>query len=112
MFRNIVVAIDGTLTARRGLEAAIAVARDSGAALHVVHVLDELVVVPMVDGSAMFAATQTDLMLKSLRELLAIRRGLARKRVQVRFFRGLVGHVLEPFVSPAFCRVYGKSGVY
>lgn len=68
MFTNIVVAIDGTPTARRGLEVAIGVARDSGATLHVVHVVDELVIVPMVDGSAMFAATQTDLMLKSLRE--------------------------------------------
>jgi nucleotide-binding universal stress UspA family protein len=67
MFKNIVVAVDGTPTARRGLEVAIGVARDGGATLHIVHVVDELVVAPMIDGSAMFAATQTDLMLKSLR---------------------------------------------
>jgi nucleotide-binding universal stress UspA family protein len=41
MFRNIVVAIDGSPTANRGLKVAVALAREQNAALHVIHVIED-----------------------------------------------------------------------
>ena len=41
MFRRILVPLDGSPTARRGLREAIGLARDQGAKLRIVHVVDE-----------------------------------------------------------------------
>ena len=68
MFRKILVAIDGTSTSRRGLAAAIALAKEQTAALYVLHVVDEMVIAPMIDGSAVGAAGYVEVMLESLRK--------------------------------------------
>jgi nucleotide-binding universal stress UspA family protein len=52
MFTRIVVAVDGTPTANRGLDTAIGVAREHGAALYVVHVIDELAMAAVMSGTA------------------------------------------------------------
>jgi nucleotide-binding universal stress UspA family protein len=41
MFRNIVVAIDGSATANRGLKVAVAMAREQKTRLHVIHVIED-----------------------------------------------------------------------
>ncbi len=43
MFKRILVAVDGSQTANRGLKTAISMAREQGAALQILHVIDERV---------------------------------------------------------------------
>ncbi|MEO8309559.1 MAG: universal stress protein [Caldimonas sp.] len=43
MYQRILVPVDGSMTSRRGLDAAIDMARLTGASLRLVHVIDELV---------------------------------------------------------------------
>ena len=66
MFRTIVVAVDGTRTSSRALAAAIGLAKDQKASLHVVHVIDELVMASMVDPSGVGVAQYVGTMLESL----------------------------------------------
>ena len=68
MFNNILVAVDGTTTSNRGLAAAAGLAKEQRATLHVVHVIDELVIAPMMDGTAVGAAEYVEAMLDSLRK--------------------------------------------
>jgi nucleotide-binding universal stress UspA family protein len=67
MFTNILVAIDGSPTAERGLRTALGLAADQHATLHVVHVIDDLAAMPAFD-SAYVPATYIDTMIDSLRE--------------------------------------------
>ena len=46
VYRKILVPVDGSPTSTRGLTEAIRLAQDQGAALRLVHVLDELIVTP------------------------------------------------------------------
>ena len=68
MFGRIVVAVDGTLTSNRGLATATGLAKDQGATLHIVHVVDELVMVPMVEGAGMLGDDYIATVVESLRE--------------------------------------------
>ena len=47
MYQRILVPIDGSPTSTRGLDEAIRLAKLTGATLHLVHVLDELVSPPV-----------------------------------------------------------------
>jgi nucleotide-binding universal stress UspA family protein len=67
MFRNILVAIDGSPTAQQGLRTALGLAADQHATLHVVHVIDDLAVMPAFDSSYV-PATYIDTMIDSLRK--------------------------------------------
>jgi nucleotide-binding universal stress UspA family protein len=49
MFRTILVAIDGTRQSNRALAAAVALAKNQDATLHILHVIDELVMTAMFD---------------------------------------------------------------
>ena len=49
MFSRIVVAVDGAATSNRALATAAALAKEQAASLHVLHVIDELVIAPMLD---------------------------------------------------------------
>ena len=68
MFSKLLVAVDGTATSNRGLAAAVGLAKEQGATLYVLHVIDELVIAPMLDGTAAGAAEYVDAMLESLRK--------------------------------------------
>lgn len=68
MFKRILVAVDGTPTANRGLVTALALAKEHNATLHVVHVIDDMVIVPMFD-TAGYVPDYVDAMVASLREI-------------------------------------------
>ena len=57
MYQRILVPIDGSATAERGLTEAIAIARASGGSIRVIHVLDELVFVSGFETGASYANT-------------------------------------------------------
>jgi nucleotide-binding universal stress UspA family protein len=50
MFKRIVVAIDGSPTAQRGLKVALDLAAEQRAVVHAVHVVDDMGIVPSLDG--------------------------------------------------------------
>jgi nucleotide-binding universal stress UspA family protein len=50
MFRNILVAVDGSATANRGLKMAIDLAADQRAVLHVLHVVENPALTPGLEG--------------------------------------------------------------
>ena len=68
MFSKILVAVDGTATSNRGLATAVGLAKEQGATLYIVHVIDELVMAPLMDGTAAGAAEYIEAMLDSLRK--------------------------------------------
>ena len=59
MFENIMVAVDGTSTAKRGLELAADLAVNQDATLHVVHVVDDAFVFPLEGGIMPASYAQT-----------------------------------------------------
>jgi nucleotide-binding universal stress UspA family protein len=79
MFRNILVAVDGSPTSIQGLRTAIELAADQRATLHVVHVVDDLAAMPSFEGSYV-PATYVDTLVDSLRQ--AGERVLARAQKQ------------------------------
>ena len=67
MFKRILVGVDGTPTSNRGLATAIGLAKEQNATLHVVHVIDDMAIMPMFD-TAGYVPAYYDAMLASLRE--------------------------------------------
>ena len=67
MFGRILVAVDGTPTSNRGLAVAARLAREQGARLYVIHVIDELVIAPTLNGTAAGATEYIEAMLDNLR---------------------------------------------
>jgi len=68
MFRRILVPIDGSPPSNRGLEQAIALAKDQKARLCLLHVVDELLMMPAFDGSMYVPASYRDDFTKAMRE--------------------------------------------
>ena len=68
MFKRILVAVDGSATAHRGLKAAVALAKDQAAALDIVHVIDEAAMIPYLGDSAYVPAEYIEAMLEDLRK--------------------------------------------
>ncbi|HTS21691.1 MAG TPA: universal stress protein [Casimicrobiaceae bacterium] len=83
MFRRILVPIDGSPTSNRGLEEAIALAKDQTARLCLVHIVDELVITQGFDGTMYVPPSYVDSFVKALsergRKLLAKAEAQARK---------------------------------
>ena len=83
MFKRILVAVDGSTTASRGLKVAIGLARDQGATLDVLHVIDNLTITPAFDGGGYIPPAYVDELIKELqdhgRKVLAKSEALARK---------------------------------
>lgn len=61
MFRKILIPIDGSDTAQRGLQEGIQLARDGGATIRLMHVVDELT---FIRGLESYAAQRVDLLAK------------------------------------------------
>jgi len=84
MFRRILVAIDGSPTSNRGLEEAIALAKNQGARLCLLHVVDELIVMPALDGAMYVPTGDMNAFTKAMRDggkkLLANAAATARRR--------------------------------
>jgi nucleotide-binding universal stress UspA family protein len=82
MFKQVLVAIDGSSTATRGLKAAIGLASDQRAALTVLHVIDNVASVAYVGDMGYIPADYVDTLLADLRangrKLLAKAEALAR----------------------------------
>lgn len=55
MFRQILVAVDGTRTSTRALGVAIGLAKEQKATLHILHVVDETVIPPDLEGSLLLS---------------------------------------------------------
>jgi nucleotide-binding universal stress UspA family protein len=82
MFRRILVPIDGSPPARRGLEEAIMLAKDQRARIGLLHVVDESIVTRTFDGTTYMPAGYIDEFMKSL--TVGGRRLLARAEAKVR----------------------------
>jgi nucleotide-binding universal stress UspA family protein len=50
MYRRILVPVDGSTTSKLGLRHALGLAKDQNARVRVLNVIDEMAVVPMIDG--------------------------------------------------------------
>lgn len=84
MFKRILVPIDGSSTSNRGLEQAIAMAKDQSARLCVFHVVDELVLNPGLEGTIYLPPSYVASVMRALRDkgqkLLAKAETRARQR--------------------------------
>jgi nucleotide-binding universal stress UspA family protein len=82
MFRNILVAVDGTSTSQRGLKVAVELALDQKATLHVVHVVDDMTFVPMEVpyAQAAYIKSMGEGLRETGRKLLAKAESFARER--------------------------------
>jgi nucleotide-binding universal stress UspA family protein len=67
MFRNVLVAIDGSAASTRALKAAVELAADQKANLTILHVIDDFAAMPMYDGSFV-PANYMDSMIEGLKE--------------------------------------------
>ena len=76
MFKRILVATDGSPTANRGLKLALSLAAERGATLHVLHVIDDVMLVQGFGGNAYVPPEYIDSLLAGLRD--AGRRIIAR----------------------------------
>jgi nucleotide-binding universal stress UspA family protein len=68
MFRRILVPIDGSPTSNKGLEEAIALAKNQAGRVCLLHVVDESIVTQGFDGTMYVPAKYVDEFLKALRE--------------------------------------------
>lgn len=68
MFKRILVPIDGSPTANRGLKVALALAKEHDATLYVLHVVEDLAVAKGFDGALYVPAQFVDTMLAGLRD--------------------------------------------
>ena len=68
MFKQVMVAVDGSPTANRGLKAAIGLASDQHASLAIVHVIDDTAGVSYVGDMGYIPANYVDSLLEDLRK--------------------------------------------
>jgi nucleotide-binding universal stress UspA family protein len=68
MFRRILVPIDGSPTSNLGLREAIKIAKDQGATLCLLHVVDEMIVTQAFDGAMYVTPAYIDEFLAALRQ--------------------------------------------
>jgi nucleotide-binding universal stress UspA family protein len=93
MFKRILIPIDGSPTANRGLKLALALAKEHDATLYVLHVVEDLAVAKGFDGALYVPAQFVDNLLAGLRdagrkvlaqaEKTAVQNGLRAKTVLV-----------------------------
>lgn len=94
MYKKILAPIDGSPTSNAGLDEAIRLAGDQGAALQLFHLVDEFIVVAGADGPALYAGE----LIESLRqegkrivdkaEATARRKGVTPESIMIESFGG------------------------
>lgn len=101
MYKRILVPVDGSATARRGLQEAIALATLTGGQLRLLHVVDELSAAMAMSGQGGVSTDLFDLLREGGQQVLADAQalaqaaGIAAERVLVEGFTGrLCDHVL------------------
>jgi nucleotide-binding universal stress UspA family protein len=82
MFRRVLVPIDGSSAAKRGLEEAIQLAKDQAARIGLLHVLDESMIVRSFDAATFMPSNYIDDLTKNLAD--AGRKLLSRAEEQAR----------------------------
>ena len=102
MYKHILVPVDGSGTARRGLEEAIALAGLTGGQLRLLHVVDELSVAMSMSGQGVVSPDLYQLLREGGEQVLADALAMAQSRkvvadtVLIEGFSGrLCDHVLE-----------------
>ena len=120
MYKRILVPIDGSPTAEAGLMEAIRLARDQGARLRLLYVVEENVLAQTagLDGSALYLGAMLDSMIAAGREILARGLALARERAveaeapdPARFFGRSADRIVEEAGQwPADLIVMGTHG--
>ncbi|MGP1683742.1 MAG: universal stress protein, partial [Giesbergeria sp.] len=78
VYRKILVPVDGSPISNRGLAEAIRLAKDQGAALRLVHVLDELMVVPGREA-VVYLGNTVDLLREAGAQVVARAQALVRE---------------------------------
>ena len=111
MFRNLLVAFDGSPPSLRGLKAAVALARDQEATLHVVHVIDQSSIALSYEGEIYLPPSYVDAAIEGLREtgrkVLAKAEALARREDQA--IRPLLVTTRGEAVAEAILRAVKKT---
>lgn len=79
MYQRILVPVDGSPTARRGLQEAIKLARLTGARLRLMHVVDELALASGLEAATMMTGDMLQLLRQGGERLLAKERARAEK---------------------------------
>ena len=78
VYRKILVPVDGSPASNRGLAEAIRLAKDQGAALRLVHVLDELVLMPGAEA-AVYLENTVELLREAGEQVMARAQALVRE---------------------------------
>ena len=68
MFKRILVPVDGSPTANRGLRTAIALAQDQRCPLELLHVVDELMIAPLGEGGTYLSMEHVATFLAAMRQ--------------------------------------------
>ena len=80
MYRRILVPIDGSPTARRGLAEAIDLAREAGGAIRVLHVVDEPYTALGLDGFVGASGDIVELLQQNARRIEELQNGEIERR--------------------------------
>lgn len=118
MYQRILVPVDGSPTAQRGLAEAIALARSGGGRLRLLHVVDELSFALSADAFASYAGDMLTLLREGGEQILAKARaeveaaGVAVETVLRDSYAGRVGDLVAAEASawPADLIVIGTHG--
>ena len=103
MFRKILVPVDGSATAARGLKEAIRIAKDQGAKLRLVHVVDESMAIGSAEAGVDMEALVEGLV-KSGRTVLERARAAAEKggaRAETGIYESMSGPVADTILRDA-----------
>lgn len=104
MFDRILVPVDGSPTSDLGLETAIRLAKDQGATLHLLHVINERVITQNLEGGAAEVDRLLDALRGSGRQILARAEAKARKqriRVKGDLVENIIRSVADVIVAQA-----------
>ncbi|GAA4356287.1 universal stress protein [Variovorax defluvii] len=104
MYERILVPIDGSATSMRGLDEAVRLARLTGGAIRLIHVVDELKYVTGFESFAAYSGDIVPLMAQAGKEVLAQGRERVRRagmEAESVLFTSLAGRVSELVVEQA-----------